>query len=435
MPTRQRHRPRLLAARLAYVAIVLTGTLMALHFSPDLGAAHTRLRRALAPSLSWRDAVDGLRNVVLFGGLGAVWVVTSPSGEVRREIARATILSAALGAAIECTQLFSPVRMASIVDVATNTIGGFAGASATVLLLIAIQRARRTKSYVGIPTLVAVGPYALAVVCEALAPLFQSEPLPSLDGTPLNRLREVLALTLPLDWHHIPAFDLPLYAALGFLLVSYVRERKGSASSSEWLSALAAGLVVATAQIAHGAFGLAVRWEMVATDLAAVGLGAGVARSSLGALTRSLRGAARARAVLAAYTALLLVWGWRPLVPELQWRAIRSKLTMTALTPLESLAERVDVFSAAHVAQQFFLYLPLGALLAVWPLRRTGWCKELWAGVWLAGLIELGHFAVAERSFDATNYFIAVAGLGMGWIAVRRCGYEPYGEAVAAKHE
>jgi hypothetical protein len=87
----------------------------------------------------------------------------------------------------------------------------------------------------------------------------------------------------------------------------------------------------------------------------------------------------------------------------------------------------VDVFSALHVAQQFLLYVPLGALLAVWPLRRSGRLAALRPGIWLAGLIELGHIVVAGRTFDVTNFLLALAGLAIGWIAVRRCGYEPYG--------
>src|SRR5437764_10870331 len=82
-------RGRFLAVRLAYVAIILFATMTQLDFSPDLTAAGARLARAFTPSLGWRDAIDGLRNTVLFAGLGAVWVVTSRSGAVRAEIRRA----------------------------------------------------------------------------------------------------------------------------------------------------------------------------------------------------------------------------------------------------------------------------------------------------------------------------------------------------------
>src|SRR5881392_1257335 len=97
-------RSRFLAARLGYVAIVLMATGMQLDFSPDLGAAAERLLRAFTPSLGWRDAIDGLRNLALFGGLGAVWVVTSLSGRVRAEIPRATLVGLGLSVTVEGLQ-------------------------------------------------------------------------------------------------------------------------------------------------------------------------------------------------------------------------------------------------------------------------------------------------------------------------------------------
>ena len=78
------------------------------------------------------------------------------------------------------------------------------------------------------------------------------------------------------------------------------------------------------------------------------------------------------------------------------------------------------------------MYLPLGSLLAVWPLRLRGRWAHLWPGVWLAVVIELGHVVIADRTFDATNALVACAGLGIGWIVVRRSGFAPYGEALAA---
>src|SRR5438270_13352476 len=116
---------RFLAARWGYVAVVLLATLTQLHFSPDLSAAAERLVRAFTPSLGWRDAIDGLRNTVLFAGLGVAWVMTSLSGRVRAEIERATLVGFGLSMTVEGLQVFSPIRKASIVDVVTNTVGAF----------------------------------------------------------------------------------------------------------------------------------------------------------------------------------------------------------------------------------------------------------------------------------------------------------------------
>ena len=133
-------------------------------------------------------------------------------------------------------------------------------------------------------------------------------------------------------------------------------------------------------------------------------------------------------AAIAAYAALLAVWGWRPFLPKTDAGALAQQLTAAHLVPLASLSGRVDVFSALHVAQQCLLYLPLGSVLAVWPLRRP---PHLWPAVWLAVGIELGHIVIAERFFDVTNALVACAGLGIGWLVVQRSGFTPHAEASA----
>lgn len=426
MPTRQRY----LTARFAYVAVVLLATLASLQFSSDLGDASMRFARAFSPSLTWSDAIDGLRNVVLFAGLGAVWVMTSLTGNVAHEIRWATLVSLALSATVEGLQVFSPVRTASIVDVTTNTLGGFAGALATTMLLVAVRNAKRDRSYVGVPTLLIAGPYAAAVLCEMLAPLFESDPMRFAEGSPLTRLSAALQASVPFDWNEIPVVDIPLFVAAGALLVALVRERRG-ASSAQWIGISIVGTITAVvAHVSHGLFSLPVRWEAMITDALSIAFGAWVADRYLGRFSRAYRGSARARVIIFSYVALLALWGWRPLVIETRWSAIVAQLGLDAFIPLSELAERVDVFSALHVGQQFLLYFPLGALLAVWPLRTSGRWSALWPGVLVAVVIELGHIVIAGRTFDVTNALLACAGLAMGWTAMRRSGYRPYGAAL-----
>jgi glycopeptide antibiotics resistance protein len=421
-------RQRFLTARFAYVAIVLLATLTQLDFSPNLADAAVRLHRALAPTLGWRDAIDGLRNAVLFAGLGVVWVTTSLTGNVPREIRVATLTSFLLSATIEACQVFSPIRNASLIDVTTDTLGGLGGAMGTAAVLIALRNARQHRSYLGVPLLIFAGPYALAVLCEALAPLFQSAPLQLGDGGPIHHL--VLSLQASLiDWTPADVFDIPLFVAAGFLLTALARERRGSAPS-QWIAVAAFGAITITvAHSAHGMISLPVRWGAVILDGASIALGAWLADRWLGDFTQRFRGAARARATILAYIVLLIVWGWRPLLPKMRADAIVAQLNSGAFIPLAGLGDRVDAFSALHVAQQFLLYLPLGALLAVWPMRVSGRWSNLWPAVVLAIVIELGHIIVADRTFDVTNALIACSGLATGWIAVRRSGYRPYGSA------
>src|SRR5262245_26980895 len=109
-------RNRLLGIRAAYIAIILIATLSGLEFSGNQTDALARLQRAFLPSLTWRDAVDGLRNLVLFAGLGAVWVATSLDRHIGRDVQRVAVISFVLSAIVEGAQTFSPVRNASLID-------------------------------------------------------------------------------------------------------------------------------------------------------------------------------------------------------------------------------------------------------------------------------------------------------------------------------
>jgi hypothetical protein len=206
---------------------------------------------------------------------------------------------------------------------------------------------------------------------------------------------------------------------------------RGRTPSRSWLWVAGAGAVVAlTAEATHGVLGLSVRWEAAAIHALAVIWGAWAAQRWLPALTQRFRGAARARVAIMCYGALLVVWGWRPFDPYIDGSAIAAQLTAPHLIPLASLATRPDVFSALHVAQQFALYFPLGALLAVWPLQLSGRWAGLGPALVLAAVLEAGHLVVAGRYFDVTNALIAWAGLGIGWTVVRRSGFRPHGAAL-----
>src|SRR2546430_17210423 len=99
---------RFVAARWGYVAVVLLATLTQLHFSPDLSAAAERLVRAFTPSLGWRDAIDGLRNTVLFAGLGAGWGGTARAGHLRARVRRAAGGRAGAGGSVGRAQVVCP---------------------------------------------------------------------------------------------------------------------------------------------------------------------------------------------------------------------------------------------------------------------------------------------------------------------------------------
>lgn len=398
--------------------------------SPDLAAAGDRLVRAFRPGLVWSDAIDGLRNLALFAGLGAVWVTTSTAPRLGTEIRYATLAGLGLSAIVEALQLFSPVRLASVLDLASNAGGTLAGAFGAALMIGATVRAKGARSYLGVPAFLWAGAYCVALLCEATTPLFRSEPDPGAIGGPLTRLRIMLALSVPLEAWQIPWLDVPLYAAAGFVALMWLAEG-GVATGRGWpIVALAGAALAAVLEIGHGGLGLSVRWEALVVHVLAIAGGAAAARAVLPVFTQRWRGAARARLALAAYAALLLLFAWRPLWPRTSWAEITGQLSFSQFIPLASVAGRTDVFSALHVLQQFALYVPLGAVLAVWPLRLQGRHAHLRPAFLLALVFELGHIVIAERLFDITNVLLACAGVLLGWTVVRRAGFAPYGEAL-----
>lgn len=346
---------------------------------------------------------------------------------------RATLVGLGLSALVEGIQVLSPLRRASITDLATNAGGAFAGALGAAWLITATIRAKGARSYLGVPTFLLAGSYAIAIACEAITPLFRSAPSPDAHGGPLTRLGLMLAASFPVERWQVPWLDIPLYAPAGFLVVMLLAEL-GRDARRAWPGVAVVGAALAVLlEAAHGMLGVSIRWEAAATHALALAGGAWAARRWLPELTQRLRGPARARAALGAYAALLALWAWRPLVPRTSLADITAQLSPSQFIPLESVASRADAFSALHVLQQFFLYLPLGAVLAVWPLTLRGRWAHLRPGLLLAVVLEAGHLIIAERMFDLTNVLLTCAGLAVGWTIVRRSGFTPYGTALTSR--
>jgi peptidoglycan/LPS O-acetylase OafA/YrhL len=73
----------------------------------------------------------------------------------------------------------------------------------------------------------------------------------------------------------------------------------------------------------------------------------------------------------------------------------------------------------ADVVKPFFLFFPLGALLAVWPLRRRGALGYCLPAIYLAVITEIGQGFVEGRFFDGTDLLIQCAAAAIGWLVVR----------------
>lgn len=418
------------AARIGYMGVILLATLSRL--DPEIGAGEIlhRLLRAADPALGARDAVDAVRNVVLFAGWGAVWQVTARGGREGRAVLGATLTGALLSAGIEAAQLTSPVRTASLLDLASNTVGALAGAALSAGLALALREVHARPSFVGMPAFVFAVAYVGALLAEAVAPQLRREPLPGAAGGPVARLGTALTALDAGTLLELPLQDLILFLPAGaFGVLMLIEFGWPAVRAARWSAA--AGVAVALAgELGHAALGHAIGLGAIVAHGAGVSLGAWGARRWVAPLSRRLRGRARPRALLTTYALLLAAWSWRPLRLETDLTALRLQLAADHFIPLRALGARVDLFSAADVVIQFLLFLPLGVLLAAWPLQRRGRLGGPLPALYLAALLECSQILIAGRFFDITDLLVQAAGAVMGWAVAARAGIAPHGEVL-----
>jgi glycopeptide antibiotics resistance protein len=413
-------------ARLGYVVILLIATLTPYRVDLSAEGLHARIERVWHPDLGNHDLIDAARNVVLFAGWGAVWALTAVSS-LRAIVRDATLTGMLLSATVEFAQLFTSNRVTSLVDVGTNTGGAFAGALGLLFLAGLANQRRNARSFVGIPTIYFAASYGLAVWLEAVIPLFRHDDLVSMGG-PSVRMAAALAAMRFGSILDLPWGDFFIFTPAGALAVAALTEH-GLGYLHARNRVIAAAVVLAfVAELLHGPQGQPIVLGSVLLHAAAVSLGAWAAARWLPTLTVALRGAARVRALMIGYLLVLAAWAWRPYLPEYQMAEITGKLTREWYIPLNALGMAPNFFSVVDVCAPFFLYLPLGALLAVWPWRQRGWLAGPLAGVWVATALEVSQILVLGRTLDITDIMITSSGVLVGWAIFRRAGYPVYGE-------
>ncbi|MEO8140122.1 MAG: VanZ family protein [Gemmatimonadota bacterium] len=413
-------------ARVAYFLLLLFATLSPFHLDPDRAHVTERLERALHPLIAGSDVVDAARNILLFAGWGVIWALTA-AGSGRRTILRSTGTGICISLLVESAQLFSSNRNSSLMDVTTNTIGSLGGALA-LLMLIAFARERRgVQSLFGIPALVFAGSYVTAVFLEAVVPLFWHDTLPGGYGWPLARFAVSSAA---FRWSSVlssTVSDFPLFLPAGALAVAALTEF-GLTSDAALRRVVPGGVALAlVAELVHGLLGMEMLLGAFLLRGFAIAVGAWLATRALPRIGSAPPGPERARRLFLLYGAVLAAWAWRPFLPDWSLRAIRYKLSRPWYIPLASSEYQLDLYSVVLVCAPFFLYLPLGALLAAWPIRRHGPLAGPWPGVLLALFLETAQLVVRERQPDITDFLVAASGAIIGWAIIRRAGYEGHG--------
>lgn len=419
------------AARIAYGLVIVIATLSNLHFEPNTADVAFRLHRAFTVHPHMADVVDAARNILLFAGLGAVWVATSRLTSPWVTVLRVTIIGFLGSACVETLQLFSPVRQSSILDVTTNTVGTLLGALGTLGAFTALDARLGKRSYVGIPAFIFAACYGIATLMEAFIPLFRQDLLPNLGGGVGERIARGWAALRPESIAWIPRIDFLIVVPAGIFAVAALAEL-GVTYGTAWPAVTIGGAALfLVLEIVHTVASEPIILGAALTHIIAVAAGAAFAAWALPRFTVRFRGAARPRLVLLAYAIIIMLWSWRPFRLELTPSAMAEQFAPEHLVPLMALASRMDLFSVTDVIAQFLLFVPLGALLAVWPLRRRGPFRTLLPALYLSVVLELGKIVVAERFLDTTHILIQSAGAAIGYALVHHSAYRPYGEVLA----
>lgn len=403
------HRRAALVARAAYAGVICLATLSNLNFEARLGPVPFRLWRAFQPMVFGLHSlvVDGVRNVVLFAGLGAVWLVTDEAGHARRSVLVATIAGAVLSLAVESAQLFSPTRYASAMDFLTNAGGATVGAVAAAVLVAAARRALGHPWLMGVPAFVFAGTYLGALLVASVAPFYAP-----------------VAVSAGAPW-----VDAAL-AAPGGAFLALVLLEAGATPGRAALGAAPIGVLLAwLCHVVRAAVGVPAPPALAVAQALGLALGASVVLL-VPRLARRTHDPRRALLVLVLYAGALAVWSWRPFTPRTRLAEVVAQFTAPHLVPLGSVPLRLELGIVYDVAGQSLLFLPLGLLLAVWPLRRRGPLRHVLPAIYLAAVLELGQALVQGRSLDVTDFLVRSAGAAVGLVVALRAGAEPHGESL-----
>lgn len=418
-----------IASRVGYVIVVLLATLTDLRVDPDPARVAERFHRAIHWSLSASAIPDAVRNVALFAGFGVIWIITATDARRPwRRVLWITFYGFLLSVSVEVVQLLSPHRSSSINDVATNTAGALLGAVVILAMVTLLRRIHPRRMHIGFPLYPVAGAYAVAVASDIFAPFYYRDRFYGPGGSVLARLSYALHFVRAPGRDAFSMFDLIAGSPAGFLAVVALAEL-GMSYGAACALTIAGGVAASVGlEIVHGIAGQRIQVGPMISHTVAITAGALVAwRLAPAALRRIDRPHTRAAILLAASAAILVIWSWRPFALNLDLAAIRAQLSLVHFTPLGLMGGEIDLFGVADLVRQFALFLALGVLLAVWPLRLRGRLAFVLPAIYLAVILEVGQLLVVGRTFDVTDILTQWAAAAVGYVIVRRAGWSVVG--------
>ena len=406
--------------RLAYLACIAIATLLHLGVDASGTNAAFRLHRALDPQLGFRDIVDAARNVALFLGWGATWVLTSQAPSTRRDVAAATLAGMLASVAVETAQLFSQFRTASLADVFTNTLGSLIGALALWLMEKRAVGDMRRGTLIGIPGWLPASALLMTGFGLAFAPSSRASMIVAYSGSPLERAALVAGIAaVDVPWTALVT-DVVVWMAVGLAVSVAISDRTGRIRTTRlfaWL-AIVSGLLA----VAHAGRSLAGLQREAGTWIFQASAAAAGLLSGLGLVpvwrSRVLARSTRAYQLAAIAAAVGVLVSWTPAAwaasaagaPAFNWRQ---------LVPMMSLFQRQDLSSVFLVLQKAGLGAAVGACLAA--RTRVGDPHPgVRAAVLYATVLELGQVFVPGRYPDVTDILITVSAASLVAVLVER---------------
>lgn len=406
--------------RVGYLICIGIATLLQLGFDTAPMNVQFRFHRALHPPMGFKDIVDGARNIALFLGWGAVWVLTAPSPSRWRDVVRATVLGMCASLFVESIQVFSMFRMASIADVITNTLGSLLGAMAVWLVERRAGTDMRQGTLLGVPGWLPAGAVLTTAAALTFAPSSRAAMNVAWAASPFERARLIANTSaLPVTWVGMLP-DVIAWLMVGLTVAIAISDRTGRVRGRQ----LAAWLVIVPALLGLAHLGRAMaglQREAGAWQIQAVAVAVGLLSALL--VVPRWRTVVTARTTRAMQVGVLVavlgaLMAWTPATwivtaantPHFNWRQ---------LVPMMSLFQRQDMSSVFLVMEKAGLGAALGACLAA--RKRSGAPRP---GLRTAALValayELGQCVVPGRYPDITDVIITAAAAGLAAVLVAR---------------
>lgn len=393
-----------------YALFVLYGCTIPFRFAGGIEEAIQKLHQL--PIAPWIDPETGRRpsfpdtvqNILLFLPFGALGLIAGRNRGLPRMLL-VTGLGAGLSALVECAQLFTIDRVSSVSDLATNTVGTFAGATAAAAASGAATRIFRQAQKSNWARVAELQPLIVASLV-VLVTIWQPFDVTLDVSSVKNKLKSFIADPVQFTGirdEGLTFLVVSLFATLLAAFLSAARVAKPAivaAVTGVTLCVVLEGVQILISSRMPGAWDVAV----------------GAAGAIAGAAFWSGGGTQRLATLWLTVVCLTAVAAVCLMLSPFEFTAAYHSV---GWFPMYGYYSRTTFETLSHVLEQLLLYFPLGFLVA-YPARPTGTLVLLAAVVTLAiaGPVEYLQGWVAGRFPDVSDVGVAVLGAGLGaWIA------------------